>query len=62
MSASSPDGLTFTLDGGKRLEPDATHMLLLDPDIIKLSDGSYRMYYSEMQQDETIIILSAITT
>ncbi len=61
MSASSTDGFTFTLDDGKRLEPDEGHMLLLDPDIIELSDGSYRMYYSEMQQDETIIILSAIT-
>jgi len=61
MSASSSDGINFTVDSGKRLEPVSEHMLLLDPDIIRLSDGSYRMYYSEMQNDGSIIILSAIS-
>ena len=61
MSASSSDGLSFTIDEGKRLEPVSENKLLLDPDIIRLSDGSYRMYYSEMQNDGSIIILSAIS-
>ena len=61
MSASSTDGINFTVDSGKRLEPVSEYKLLLDPDIIRLSDGSYRMYYSEMQNDGSIIILSAIS-
>ena len=61
MSASSTDGINFTVDSGKRLEPVSEYKLLLDPDIIRLSDGSYRMYYSEWQNDGSIIILSAIS-
>ncbi|EMR74424.1 hypothetical protein MBGDN05_00865 [Thermoplasmatales archaeon SCGC AB-539-N05] len=61
MSASSTDGINFTVDSGKRLEPVSEYKLLLDPDIIRLSDGSYWMYYSEMQNDGSIRILSAIS-
>jgi len=61
MSATSSDGVTFTVDGGKRLEPVSEINLLLDPDIMPLSDGSFRMYYSEMQNDGSIRILSAIS-
>lgn len=58
MSASSSDGVTFTVDSGKRLEPTSEKKLLFDPDIIQLPDDSYRMYYSEMQNDGSIKILS----
>lgn len=62
MSASSSDGVTFTVDSGKRLEPSSEINLLLDPDIIQLPDGSYRMYYSEMQNDGSIQIKSATSS
>lgn len=62
MSASSNDGITFTIDSGKRLEPVTINNLLLDPDSIRLPDGSYRMYFSEMQDDGSIRILSAINS
>ncbi|MBN2065648.1 MAG: exo-alpha-sialidase, partial [Candidatus Thermoplasmatota archaeon] len=62
MSASSYDGITLTIDSGKRLEPISINNLLLDPDIIRLSDGPYRMYFSEMQDDGSIRILSAISS
>ena len=61
MSASSSDGLTFTVDSGKRLEPISENNNLLDPDIILLPDGSYRMYYSEMQNNGPVQIKSAIS-
>jgi len=62
MSASSTDGITFTIDSGKRLESVFVNNLLLDPDIIRLPDGSYRMYFSEMQDDGSIRILSALNS
>lgn len=62
MSASSSNGLSFTIDDGKRLEPDSQNTLLLDPDIIQLADESYRMYYSEMQEDDNIKIHSALSS
>jgi hypothetical protein len=47
LSATSQDGRSFTLDDGERLAaPDAgTHRV--DPDVVALADGSYRMYFAE---------------
>ena len=61
MSATSSDGVSFTLDSGKRLEPSPGRILVVDPDIVKLPDGSYRMYYGEMQDDGSFNIYSAIS-
>lgn len=63
MSATSPDGLNFTLDSGKRLEPSSESNRIYDPDVILLSDGTYRMYYSQVvQSDGMTSIFSAIIT
>jgi hypothetical protein len=62
MSASSSDGLNFTLDPGKRLEPSSESTPLYDPDIILLPDGSYRMYCSEAQLDGSTRIFSATSS
>lgn len=40
LSAVSADGLTFTREEGIRLEP------AVDPNVLLLSDGTYRMFYS----------------
>jgi len=61
MSATSYDGVSFTLDSGKRLEPSPGRILVVDPDIVKLPDGSHRMYYGEMQDDGSFNIYSAIS-
>jgi len=61
MSASSTDGITFVLDNGKRLEPSLGKELVVDPDIIRLPDGSYRMYYGETGTDMLFDIYSAIS-
>jgi sucrose-6-phosphate hydrolase SacC (GH32 family) len=62
MSARSADGIHFTVDSGKRLEPSQKGWMVVDPDIILLPDGGYRMYYGEMggggMQSQ---ILSAVT-
>jgi hypothetical protein len=61
MSASSQDGVSFVVDKGKCLEPYFEKNSILNPDVVRLSDGRYRMYFSEMQQDAAIEILSAVS-
>jgi hypothetical protein len=61
MSASSADGLEFSLDAGKRLEPATADGLITDPDVIKVA-GGYRMYYGEFPEGSTSSdILSAFS-
>lgn len=63
MSARSQDGIHFTLDEGKRLEP-STHMgMVVDPDVVALEDGRFRMYYGETEggKDMRFQILSAVS-
>ncbi len=47
LSATSSDGLTWTKESGVRIERDSTSDQVCYPDVIRLSDGSYRMYYSK---------------
>lgn len=62
-SATSSDGLTWTKEEGVRLAPGGTYdkALCMDPDVIKLPDGTYRMYYSGQSEEPkgVIHILSA---
>lgn len=46
-SALSTDGRSFTMESGERLSIGGDVSLRIDPDVILLSDGTYRMYYGE---------------
>lgn len=48
ISARSPDGFTFRLEEGARLEGAAW----VDPDPVRLPDGSVRLYVSRLVQDD----------
>ena len=62
-SAISIDGLIWTKEEGVRLAPGGAYdkELCLDPDVVELPDGSYRMYYSGQNEEFSHIthILSA---
>ena len=61
MSASSTDGINFVIDEGKRIGPGPGYDMVVDPDIIKLRDGRYRMYYGESNKGMTFRINSAVS-
>jgi outer membrane lipoprotein-sorting protein len=62
MSARSRDGLNFSLDSGRRLEPSSQNGLVVDPDVVPLGNGKYRMYYGETSGEEMRFrILSAVS-
>lgn len=52
-SAVSPDGLNWTKEDGVRVALGGSYDLLMcmDPDVVKLSDGTYRMYYSGLSEE-----------
>jgi hypothetical protein len=52
LSARSSDGLHFTIDPGKRLEPSTRDGMVVDPDVVSLGAGRYRMYYGESPAGE----------
>lgn len=60
VSATSSDGLKWTQEEGVRVLPWGEYVNVMDPDVVQLPDGSYRMYYSGMRADGTSDILSAI--
>ncbi len=60
-SATSPDGRTFALDAGVRIAPLATGDDVVDPDVIQLPDGRYRMYYGYSTAGSPYNLMSAIT-
>ncbi|MCX6821596.1 MAG: hypothetical protein NTW30_02335 [Candidatus Aenigmarchaeota archaeon] len=62
MSANSVDGVNFVVDEGKRIRPSSGNTVIVDPDIIKLPDGKYRMYYGEADNNMMFNINSAIST
>jgi hypothetical protein len=62
MSASSTDGINFIVDEGKRISPSSGNNMVVDPDVVKLPDGKYRMYYGETGNGMTFKINSAIST
>jgi hypothetical protein len=61
MSASSIDGIDFVLDEGKRLQPSSGNIMVVDPDIVRLPDGRYRMYYGESSDGAHFDIYSAVS-
>jgi hypothetical protein len=62
MSASSTDGVNFVIDEGKRIRPSSGSNMIVDPDVIKLPDGRYRMYYGEASMNMMFNINSVIST
>jgi hypothetical protein len=62
MSASSTDSINFVLDEGKCIRPISGYDMIVDPDIIKLPDGKYRMYYGESSKGTSFRINSALSS
>ncbi len=46
-SGLSSDGKTFTVDSGDRVSVDNSNLSRVDADVVKLSNGRYRMYFGE---------------
>lgn len=61
-SATSTDGRTFTLDPGVRVAPLASGDDIVDPDVIQLPDGRYRMYYGYSTAGGNYNLLSSVTS
>jgi len=61
-SATSTDGRMFTLDVGIRVAPLASGDDLVDPDVIQLPDGRFRMYYGYSTSGGNYNLLSSITS
>ena len=61
ISASSPDGASWTHDPGIRIDLHAPHATLrtLCPDVVPMPGGGFRMYYEARSPDEPTVILSA---
>ncbi|MEP7214929.1 MAG: hypothetical protein ABI782_01680 [Anaerolineaceae bacterium] len=47
LSATSSDGLHFTLDAGERLSPSDSSLHRVDPEVVETAPGVYRMYFAE---------------
>ena len=47
LSATSSDGQNFTLDEGERLSGEAGTLHRVDPDVVEIAPGEYRMYFAE---------------
>jgi hypothetical protein len=47
VSATSSDGRNFTLEGGERLTPADSATFLVDPEVVVLPSGEYRLYFAE---------------
>ena len=61
-SATSIDGRTFTLDAGIRVALLTSEDDLVDPDVIQLPDGRYRMYYGYSTSGGKYNLMSSITS
>jgi hypothetical protein len=61
-SATSTDGRTFTLDAGIRIALLASGDDLVDPDVIELPDGRYRMYYGYSTSGGNYHLMSSTTS
>ncbi|MCY3959497.1 MAG: hypothetical protein OXG65_14570 [Chloroflexi bacterium] len=61
LSASSPDGSSWTLDDGVRIDVHGPHasQRTLCPDVVPIPGGGYRMYYEARTPDAPTVILSA---
>ncbi|MBU1177783.1 VCBS repeat-containing protein [Patescibacteria group bacterium] len=61
--AVSEDGLVWETSDENLISPVSEIGLVLDPDVVELADGSYRMYFSESETDESPMnLISAIFT
>jgi len=63
VSAISSDGINWTKESGIRVAPGGTYdsAVVVDPDVVALANGSYRMYYAGSNTTEgDFDILSAI--
>lgn len=50
--AISDDGLKWKMVEGDLLVPESPQGAVLDPDVVLLADGSYRMYFGEVERGE----------
>jgi hypothetical protein len=61
-SATSTDGRAFTLDPGVRVSPSASGDDIVDPDVVLLPGGNYRMYYGYSTAGGQYQLLSATSS
>lgn len=63
ISAMSEDGLTFQLESGIRITSDSPHdhLTAFAPEIIRLQDGGYRMYYAGYSHPQRADVLTAVS-
>jgi hypothetical protein len=61
-SATSTDGRMFTLDAGIRVAPLASGDDLVDPDVVELPDGRYRMYYGYSTSGGSYNLMSSVAS
>ncbi len=61
LSAESDDGINFKIDSGERINPSSGNKRAVDPDVIKLPDGKYRMYFGESSSWDNFDIMAAVS-
>ena len=64
MSAVSDDGLTFEMEAGVRVTAGGPHdrLTAFAPEILRLPDGNYRMYYAGYRDAKRADILTALSS
>ena len=64
MSAVSDDGLTFEMEAGVRVTGGGPHdrLTAFAPEILRLPDGSFRMYYAGYRDAKRADILTALSS
>jgi predicted GH43/DUF377 family glycosyl hydrolase len=64
ISTVSDDGLAFELEPRIRVAPDSPHdqLTAFAPEILRLVDGSYRMYYAGYRDAKRADILTAVSS
>lgn len=62
-SSISEDGLVFAAESGTRLSPDEDDETggIKHPDVIRLPDGTFRMYYDAVDSEEVYRIKTAVS-
>lgn len=63
VSAISDDGLTFQPESGIRISPDTPHdqLVAFAPEIVRIADGGFRMYYAGYSSPARAQILTALS-
>lgn len=63
VSASSEDGVSFKTESGERIGLLSGIARVVDPDVVELADGKYRMYYGQSTSYEgSFNLMSAVST